>query len=120
MKLLKPIVLITLLIVITAVGVSAQVVFKNSEVIVSKIEKNVWVLETNDNTTMYIVEGTKKAVLIDTGTKTAKLDSIVKLVTKKPFEVLITHVHPDHAGNMHYFKKPWIHPATPSCSICLE
>ena len=111
MKILKPKGFILLLALALGLKAEAQEVFSNNELAITKIEQNVWVLETNDNTTMYIVEGSQKAVLIDTGTKTAKLDSIVKLVTQKPLEVLITHVHPDHAGNMHYFQKPWIHPA---------
>lgn len=111
MKILKSNVFILLFVLAFALKAEAQEVFSNNELTITKIEQNVWVLETNDNTTMYIVEGSKKAVLIDTGTKTAKLDSIVKLVTPKPLEVLITHVHPDHAGNMYYFQKPWIHPA---------
>lgn len=74
--------------------------FKNEELSISKIEENVWVLETADKTTMYLVEGKKKAMLIDTGTKCSQLDSIVKLITNKPLYVLITHAHGDHSGNI--------------------
>lgn len=90
---------------------SAQMAFKNNEVTITKLEKNMWVVETADNTTMYIVEGTKKAMLIDTGTKTEKLDSIISLITKKPLIVMLTHLHPDHAGNVKYFKEIYYHPA---------
>ena len=90
---------------------SSQVVFKNSEVKISKLEAQVWVMETFDSTCMYIVEGTKKAMLIDTGTKCAHLDSIVGLITKKPLYVVLTHAHGDHAGNVKYFKDIYMHPA---------
>ena len=100
-----------LLLFVSGIGAFAQEVFKNSEVTITKLEKNLWVVETDDNTTMYIVEGEKKAMLIDTGTKTDKLDSIVRLVTKKPLYVVITHWHPDHAGNARYFNEVYYHPA---------
>lgn len=99
-----------LLILISAIFVSAQEVFRNKDLTITKLEKNMWVVETTDNTTMYIIEGSKKAMLIDTGTKSEKLDSVVKLVTKKPLIVMITHIHPDHAGNIKYFDQIYFHP----------
>ena len=78
-------------------------VFQNKELTITKLEKNMWVIETYDKTTMYLVEGTKKALLIDTGTKITKLDSIIHLITQKPLMVVITHAHHDHAGNIHFF-----------------
>src|SRR5664279_3025350 len=86
-------------------------VFQNSELTITKLENNMWVFETSDKTTMYLVEGTNKAMLIDTGTRTAKLDSIVGLITKKPLIVMITHAHSDHAGNIRFFKEIWMHAA---------
>ncbi|HLN74418.1 MAG: MBL fold metallo-hydrolase [Methylococcaceae bacterium] len=84
-------------------------VFKNKDLAITKLEKDMWVVETTDMTTMYIIEGTKKAMLIDTGTKCEKLDSIVGLVTKKPLYVVVTHAHGDHAGNIRYFKEIYLH-----------
>jgi hydroxyacylglutathione hydrolase len=86
-------------------------VFQNSELTVTKLEENMLVIETYDKTTMYLVEGTQKAMLIDTGTRITKLDSIISLITKKPLIVVITHAHPDHAGNINFFKEIWMHPA---------
>lgn len=86
-------------------------VLKSADVTITKLEDNMWVLETSDNTTMYLVEGTKKALLIDTGTKIEKLDTITAFISKKPLEVVITHAHGDHAGNINLFKEIWMHPA---------
>jgi glyoxylase-like metal-dependent hydrolase (beta-lactamase superfamily II) len=86
-------------------------VFQNSELTITRLENNMWVFETSDKTTMYLVEGTNKAMLIDTGTRINKLDSIVGLITKKPLIVVITHAHSDHAGNIRFFKEIWMHPA---------
>lgn len=85
--------------------------FSNKDLRIAKLEKDVWVVETSDNTTMYIVEGTQKAMLIDTGTRCDKLDSIVRLITKKPLYVVLTHAHGDHAGNIRFFQEIYLHPA---------
>jgi hydroxyacylglutathione hydrolase len=90
---------------------AAAQVFQNNELTITKLENNMWVLETNDKTTMYLVEGIHKALLIDTGTKIEKLDSIISVITKKPLMVVITHAHPDHDGNINYFKEIWMHAA---------
>ncbi|MBN2009426.1 MBL fold metallo-hydrolase [candidate division KSB1 bacterium] len=70
-----------------------------------------FILEGSDNTTMYLVEGTEKALLIDTGTRIKNLDTFVSQITKKPVMVVITHAHGDHAGNIKYFPEIWMHPA---------
>jgi len=89
---------------------SAQV-FQNNDLTITKLEEGLWVFNTSDNTTMYLLEGTEKAMLIDTGTKCEKLDSVVKLITQKPLIVVITHGHGDHDGNVGYFKEIYLHPA---------
>lgn len=46
---------------------------------------------------MYLVEGTEKAVLIDTGSGIGSLKARVEQLTDKPVIVLVTHGHVDHA-----------------------
>ena len=87
---------------------AAGQVFQNSELTISKLEDNSWVIETSDKTTMYLVEGSEKAMLIDTGTRTANLDSIIQMITQKPLMVVITHAHGDHAGNIKFFPEIWM------------
>ena len=41
------------------------------------LKEKTWVFSTWDHTTMYLIEGEDKAVLIDTGTRCADLDKIV-------------------------------------------
>ncbi len=89
---------------------SAQV-FKNNDLEISQLEDHVWVIETTDKTSMYIIEGTEKAMLIDTGTKCEKLDEVVRKITQKPLIVVITHMHGDHAGNMDQFGEIYFHAA---------
>ncbi len=60
---------------------------------------------------LYIVEGEDRAVLIDAGTKIPGLDKIVEQITDKPYDVILTHVHPDHAGGCDNFDEIWLHKA---------
>lgn len=108
---LKSNLLAVFLILFIWISASSQEVFKNNDLSITKLEKNMWVVETSDNTTMYIIEGTKKAMLIDTGTKCEKLDEVIRQITHKPLLVVVTHIHPDHAGNIKYFDQIYFHPA---------
>ena len=108
---LKPNLLFVFLILTTWINASAQSVLKNDDLEISKLEDRVWVVETTDKTTMYIIEGKEKAMLIDTGTKCENLDKVISKITQKPLYVVITHAHGDHAGNIKYFKEIYLHPA---------
>jgi hydroxyacylglutathione hydrolase len=100
-----------ILLLLFCFGFSCLMSCRSVELTITKLESNMWVIETSDNCTMYLVEGTQKALLIDTGTKIDKLDTVISFITKKPLEVVITHAHGDHAGNINYFKEIWMHPA---------
>lgn len=108
MKLMPLFILLSCLVFSTQ---AADQVYQNDELTFTRLEENMWVIETYDNTTMYLVEGTRKALLIDTGTRIARLDSIITHITNKPLEVVITHAHHDHDGNIGFFQEIWMHPA---------
>ena len=90
---------------------AAEPVFSNADLAATEIEPGVFVLETSDKTTLYLVEGDSAALLIDTGTSIADLDKIVKRITTKPFRVVATHGHFDHVGNIRFFPEFYMHPA---------
>lgn len=46
---------------------------------------------------MYLVEGTRRAALVDTGSGAGSLRQYVETLTDKPVIVLLTHGHVDHA-----------------------
>lgn len=48
-------------------------------------------------THMYLVEGTDRALLIDTGVGVGNLKTVVDALTRKPLTVVLTHGHVDHA-----------------------
>lgn len=103
--------LLTLWCLLAAFITSQAQVIKNKDLIITKLEKGMWMVETTDMNTMYIIEGNNKAMLIDTGGKRVKLDSIVGSITKKPLYVVLTHAHGDHTGNIGSFKEIYLHEA---------
>lgn len=60
---------------------------------------------------MYLVEGTKKAALIDTGSGFGALRAAVGRMTDKPLIVLLTHGHTDHAMGAAEFDKVYMNHA---------
>ena len=58
----------------------------------------------------YLVLGSEKAALIDTGIGFADLKAEVEKLTSLPVLVLNTHGHPDHAGGNAQFDAVMIHP----------
>lgn len=100
-----------LVLLLISINATAQQVFKNADLTISKLKDKTWVVETTDKTTMYIIEGKRRAMLIDTGTNAKDVDNVVRQITKKPLYVVITHLHPDHAGGINYFDSIYMHPA---------
>jgi glyoxylase-like metal-dependent hydrolase (beta-lactamase superfamily II) len=74
----------------------------------------------SDNTTrifgptqelMYLIEGNDRAVLIDTGTGVGNLKALVDSLTNKPYFVILTHGHLDHAMGASVFEDVYMNPA---------
>lgn len=100
------------------------VVYEGPDVIIRQIDEHTW--EGNGhlmaNETIYIIEGSEKAILLDAGTKIDGLDKIVAGITSKPVTLIATHVHPDHTGSaIHDFAEIWINAAdTPNVPIFMN
>lgn len=64
-----------------------------------KAEGDTWFISfMNGTETMYLLEGSEKALLIDTGYAIGNLRRFVEDLTDKPVLVINTHFHPDHAA----------------------
>jgi glyoxylase-like metal-dependent hydrolase (beta-lactamase superfamily II) len=87
-----------------------KLVYEGPDVVFHQINDHLWIGNGHlmYNESVYLVEGEKSALLIDTGTRIANLDGIVAQFTDKPIDVALTHTHGDHAGSVGCFDHIWM------------
>ena len=78
---------------------------------VRKISPHITLITDPSGVFLFLAEGTREALLIDTGTGFSGLRETVATLTDKPLTVALTHMHPDHAGGASAFAKVYVHPA---------
>ena len=64
-----------------------------------------------EETHCFLLCGTEKAILIDTGLGVANIEKVVANLTTLPVMVVTTHVHWDHIGGHKYFDNIAVHKA---------
>ncbi|MCI0555067.1 MAG: MBL fold metallo-hydrolase, partial [Anaerolineae bacterium] len=52
----------------------------------------------------FLITGSKRALLVDTGMGIGNLQKVIEELTKLPVSVLNTHSHPDHIGSNYQFQ----------------
>lgn len=70
----------------------------------------VWVIQTQ-NVCCYLIEGSEKAMLIDTAYGKGDLRAVVEAITDKPLIVVNTHTHYDHSGGNGFWSTVWAGPS---------
>ena len=75
---------------------------------VVQFKKNTWEIDEFDCASMFLLEGSEKAMLVDCGMGIGDLAGAVRQITDKPLTVVLTHNHPDHSGNARQFAEVWI------------
>lgn len=79
---------------------------------VEKIDENTYAISEYkhwEHAHSYLLIGSEKAVLIDTGLGVSNIGEVVKKLTDLPVQVLTTHVHWDHIGGHFHFKNFGVH-----------
>lgn len=64
-----------------------------------------------EETHCYLLEGSERALLIDTGLGIGKIPNEVEKLTSKPVTAVATHIHWDHVGGHKYYPDFYAHEA---------
>lgn len=75
-----------------------------------KVSEHLIRIRTPFGVSMFLAEGTEKALLIDTGMGIGDLKTYLSAITDKPYEVVLTHGHCDHAGGASQFDEVYLNP----------
>lgn len=73
-----------------------------------KVFPGVTCIEDLSATKLYLVEGTERALLIDTGIGFKGLKEYIETLTELPYDVLLTHGHGDHCGAAGAFEEVFL------------
>lgn len=71
--------------------------------------KDVWAIDEFGIDIMYLIIGSEKALLLDTGIGIGDVGAVVREMTEKPLYVVNSHHHYDHAGGNGHFEKVFAH-----------
>ena len=85
--------------------------YEGNNLSVTQLNPETWQIENGTISTLYLLKGTKRALLIDTGMTGDSLDAVVRRFTDLPLDVVISHNHVDHVGGNRFFPEVWMHPA---------
>ncbi len=76
--------------------------------ILTEVGYKTWCVNEFGCNNMYVLEGKDRALVVDAGMGYCNFREIVESLTDKPYDVVITHAHPDHIGMMHQFDRIYI------------
>lgn len=76
--------------------------------VIRPVDQDTYLLCEYAGTCSYLLVGSKKALLIDTGCGCGNLQETVRSVTDRELIVVNSHGHLDHVGANYYFPKVWI------------
>lgn len=81
----------------------------NKHYVAQKIAEDTFKIDESGVANCYLLIGSQKALLIDTGCGAGNLKEAVQKLTGKPVVVAVTHRHPDHAGGAWQFGTYYVH-----------
>ncbi len=83
---------------------------KNNPYEVHQVDASCWRIEEN-GVRAFLITGTEKALLIDSGFGTGNIREIVDNMTNLPLMLVNTHTDRDHTGCNSLFEKAYMHPS---------
>jgi len=87
---------------------------KNNWYTIDQIDQDSYIISEYrhwEETHCYLLNGSKRSLLIDTGLGIENIYDVVQTLTDKPVIVVATHIHWDHIGGHKYFPDFYAHSA---------
>lgn len=82
---------------------------------IKKQNNGFWWLDDGKGSSMYLVEGSSRAVLFDTGMSDEPLGELLNSLTDKPVDLILTHAHIDHMYRAGDFENIYINSCEKQC-----
>jgi glyoxylase-like metal-dependent hydrolase (beta-lactamase superfamily II) len=76
---------------------------------IEEIQPGLFAIDDEKSDSMYLIIGTKKALLIDTCLMKPDVLPMLKTLTDKPIELALTHAHIDHMYHSEEFETVYLH-----------
>ncbi len=75
---------------------------------ITQIDETTWHISDQINAYIYVLKGTERTLVFDTGIGAFKLRPLVEQLSNKPIMVVNSHSHPDHTGANYEFNEVYI------------
>ncbi|MCQ2558749.1 MAG: MBL fold metallo-hydrolase [Oscillospiraceae bacterium] len=85
--------------------------FQEGGYTVQELLPGIYGIDTAGEESMYLVCGSEKALLIDTGSDPAPILPLIRKLTDRPVELALTHAHFDHMYHCDEFRTIYLHKA---------
>lgn len=75
---------------------------------IEEVKDGIWHIDESGLASAYIVKGSERGIIIDTGTGVDNLKKLAEQYLSVPYDVILTHGHVDHAGGISQFGKVYV------------
>lgn len=75
---------------------------------VEQLDTSLWALDDRGEDSVYLVEGRERALCIDAGLYGSRLMPVIRTLTDRPVDLVLTHAHIDHMRHANEFDRVFI------------
>ena len=75
---------------------------------IEEVKDGIWHIDEGGLASAYIIKGSERGLVIDTGTGVGSLKELVEQYLSVPYDVVLTHGHVDHVGGISQFGQVYV------------